>query len=169
MSDKIRQHNSTLSADPAKGLTRRRSLREITAEKQAASQTATGAPRRPRSLSRRAKPISEASKEQRAAVAGQPCIHCGREASAYVLIDPAHIWKRGRGGCDDELCVVPLCRTFDGGCHALFDEGALDLLAVLVTDWPRWKLWFDHATGHATPVEVIERLAGERTQWSSAA
>jgi hypothetical protein len=114
----------------------------------------------------RRRPISPASPAQRAAVKGRPCLGCGRYESEYVAIDPAHVWPRGRGGCDSRFCVVPLCRTFDGGCHRLFDEGKLDLLAVMVEDWGRWRLWFVHALRHCLPVQLLERLAGSRISWS---
>jgi hypothetical protein len=123
----------------------------------AARQTAT----QPRS------PISPASPAQRAAVAGQACINCGAEASEYVAIDPAHLWPRGRGGCDDALCVLPLCRRYGGrGCHRLFDDGELELLRIVIRDYGRWRAHLQHALEHCTPVELVERLAAARTQWS---
>jgi hypothetical protein len=76
-----------------------------------------------------------ASKQQRQKVRGLVCVGCGREASedGSVVIDPAHVWPKGKGGCDKAACVLPMCRfVFDGsGCHKLFDEGKLDLLARL--------------------------------------
>jgi hypothetical protein len=121
---------------------------------------------------RRAKrrPISPASTAQREAVGGRVCLGCGREASDWLAIDPAHLWPRGRGGCDSRFCVVPLCRDGSGqGCHRLFDEGKLDLLGVLVADWGRWRHHFQHACRHATPMELLQRLAGARLRWEEAA
>jgi hypothetical protein len=117
---------------------------------------------------RAARTISPASDAQRLAVDGMVCLGCGKAASSGRAIDPAHIWPRGRGGCDDSLCVVPLCRTFTGGCHRLFDEGELDLLAIIVRTeaWEQWRAHAQHALEHCTPNELVERLTGARTQWS---
>lgn len=111
--------------------------------------------------------ISPASKQQQDDVIGMACLGCGREASEYVAIDPAHVWPRGRGGCDGRFCVVPLCRTFAGeGCHREFDEGRLDLLSRMAAAWDQWRPWVQHALRHCSLVELVERLAGARTQWS---
>jgi hypothetical protein len=76
-----------------------------------------------------------ASKAQRNKVKGLVCLGCGREGSedGSFVIDPAHLWPKGKGGCDKADCVIPLCRfVYDGsGCHQLFDEGKLDLLSRL--------------------------------------
>lgn len=115
------------------------------------------------------KPISPASRAQRAAVGDQTCLGCGREGAEWLAIDPAHVVPRGRGGCDSELCVVPLCRTFAGdGCHRLYDEGKLDLLRVVAepAGWERWRPHVQHALEHCGLVELVERLAGARTQWT---
>ncbi len=76
-----------------------------------------------------------ASKAQRQKVKGLVCLGCGREATedGSLVIDPAHLWPRGKGGCDKADCVIPLCRLVsDGsGCHGLFDSGRLDLLSRL--------------------------------------
>lgn len=110
--------------------------------------------------------ISPASPAQREAVNGRACVSCGTTASEYVAVDPAHVFPRGRGGCEDPLCVVPLCRNlFNGGCHAAYDEGRLDLLAVFVTGWERWREHFAHALTHSMPVELLERMANARIQW----
>lgn len=113
--------------------------------------------------------ISPASDEQRAAVAGMACLGCGQMAAEWLAIDPAHVFPRGRGGCDSHLCVVPLCRTFAGeGCHRLFDTGSLDLLRVITRPdaWEQWRPVVQHALEHCTPNELLERLTGQRTQWS---
>src|SRR5262245_34760278 len=67
--------------------------------------------------------ISEASPAQRAKVANAVSI-----VSSQGPCDPAHLWPRGRGGCDHPDCVVPLTREE----HAAFDEGRLDLLPYLI-------------------------------------
>lgn len=116
--------------------------------------------------------ISPASNAQRAAVDGMACVGCGRMGTEWLAIDPAHIWPRGNGGCDDALCVIPLCRTFAGeGCHREFDEGRLDLLRVIAQPdkWEQWRAHAQHALEHCTPNELVERLSGARTQWSDAA
>lgn len=104
--------------------------------------------------------VSPASPAQRTAVDGQPCIVCGDSP-----VDPAHLVARAHGGCDSPLCVVPLCRS----CHRAFDDGELDLLAVLVESWERWRAHVQHMLCHANPVQMVERLAGARTQWSDLA
>ena len=116
------------------------------------------------------RPVSACSRAQREAVKGLLCLGCGREEGSGWLIDPAHVWPRGRGGdCGSRFDVFPLCRSaFDGsGCHRSFDDGdGLDLLSVMLADWPRWWLTFVHALRHADgPVQLLERLAGRRIQW----
>lgn len=110
---------------------------------------------------RRRKPISPASAEQRRKVKGQACLGCGREAGDYVSIDPAHIVPRSLGGCDSDLCVIPLCRTYDGGCHRAYDSGDLDLLSRLVG---RYAAEMQHALGHldGSPHQLIRITTGER-------
>lgn len=73
--------------------------------------------------SARRRAISPASPRQRQVVAGRGCLVC-----ASTPVDPAHVWPRGRGGCDHPECVVPLCRL----CHREYDEGRLDLLPHLI-------------------------------------
>lgn len=113
--------------------------------------------------------ISPASKAQRKAVSGMACLGCGKVASDYRAIDPAHVWPRGRGGCDSRFCVIPLCRVADGsGCHHDFDRGQLedDVLRIMAADFGRWRHHVQHALRHCNLVELVERLAGARTQWS---
>lgn len=87
-----------------------------------------------RALQRSASGFS-ASAAQRKKVKGLACVGCGREATedGSVVIDPAHLWPKGKGGCDKADCVIPLCRfIYDGsGCHQLLDTGKLDLLSRL--------------------------------------
>jgi hypothetical protein len=59
-----------------------------------------------------------------------------------------HLWPRGRGGCDDALCVLPACWE----CHRLFDEGKLDLLAGIVREH---KAEIAHAQLHTNPVSLL--------------
>ena len=68
-----------------------------------------------------------------------PCAYCGIEAKC----DPAHVWPRGMGGCDEPECVIPLCRKH----HTEFDTGRLNLLSVLRL--PMWSRQYEHAIAHA--------------------
>ncbi len=92
-------------------------------------------------------PFSPASPAQRAKVEDQRCVQCNKPAT-----DPMHLWPRGRGGCDDPLCVVPGCRS----CHRLFDAGKLNLLPDLVR---HFKPELAHALLHSDPISLLERLA----------
>lgn len=107
------------------------------------------------------RPISPASTAQRAKVAASPsCIACGRQQTAWLAVDPAHLCDRSLGGCDDEACVVPLCRTFDGkGCHDLYDENALDLLPHLE---PRYRREQAHCVMHLGVLGAYRRLTNDR-------
>lgn len=109
----------------------------------------------------RRRPISEASPAQRAKVAVNPvCVGCGRTGSEWLAIDPAHLCDRSLGGCDDEACVVPLCRSFDGtGCHRAFDEGELDLLPYLE---PAYRREQAHAVFHLGVAGAFRRLTNDR-------
>lgn len=102
--------------------------------------------------------FTPASKEQRAKVKGALCIVCG--PFTIVMDDPidaAHLCARARGGCDDPLCVVPLCRFH----HQMFDEGKRDLLPCLV---PRFVPELQHALDHyhGDLIALLQRLTGER-------
>ncbi len=98
-------------------------------------------------------PVSAASPEQRRKVADAVSI-----VSAERGCDPAHVWPRGRGGCDHQLCVVPLTRTE----HDLFDVGGLDLLPHLLAHGLVAEL--QHALGHADGnlIALLQRVTGER-------
>jgi hypothetical protein len=93
-----------------------------------------------------------ASKAQRAAVAGRPCIVCGAEHR----VDAAHLIPRSLGGCGDPLCVVPLCRR---PCHRAYDRGELDLVPYLE---PAWWAQLAHAVGHVGLIGALRRITGER-------
>ena len=112
-----------------------------------------------------------ASLRQRQKIIAEPrCIACGVRAGEYIAVDPAHLAPRSRGGCDDPLCVVGLCRTPSGqGCHRLFDDGKLDLLAIIADRWPAERAEVQHMLEHLLPVEVLQRLANDRIQWRGAA
>jgi hypothetical protein len=120
--------------------------------------------RRPSSSRRR--PISKASPEQRRKVKELGfCVVSGFEATQHGPIDPAHIVPRSQGGCDSELCVIPLRRYL----HRQFDDGTLDLLPYLhpYRDERRWLPELQHALDHldGNLVQLLERLAGQRIVW----
>jgi hypothetical protein len=104
----------------------------------------TGPPARTQRPKRAA--ISPASPAQRAKIKGKSCVVCGAPATT-----PMHLWPRGKGGCDDPLCVLPACWA----CHRAYDTMKLDLLPHIVK---RHLAEIAHAHLHAPPVAVLERL-----------
>lgn len=93
-----------------------------------------------------------ASPTQRLKVKGERCLNCRQEPC-----DPAHIVARAQGGCDHELCVVPLCRR----CHDRYDAGALDLLPLVVRHRvPEVMHAVEHMGGDL--LGLLHRLCGER-------
>lgn len=137
-------------------------------EKRAAEEAAGARPRsRGSTLTQTNKGLT-ASPAQRAKVEGTACVGCGREATEdkRVVIDPAHVWPQGKGGCKHPDCVLGLCRGFDYSCHTLFDEGRLDLLKK-VSDRPElFAVEIAHpiACHRVTLIELVTRLAGNRHQ-----
>lgn len=120
-------------------------------------------PKRGRAKGKR-KAISTASQAQRQSIAGRCCIACGRHGTAWdPPIDPAHLCPRSMGGCDDALCVVPLCRE----CHRLFDDGKLDLSVKLE---PRFRAEAAHCVEHLGLFGAVRRISGRRDygEWSAA-
>lgn len=115
-----------------------------------------------------------ASPAQREKVAGAVCVGCGAEATpdGALVIDPAHVWPRGKGGCDSPDCVLPLCRfVFDGsGCHRLFDEGQLDLLSRVSEQPEAFATELAHPIRHhGVPlVSLVQRLAGNEYRFVKA-
>jgi hypothetical protein len=100
---------------------------------------------------------------QREKVKGLPCANCGREASEYVAIDPAHLSKRGsQGGCDHVLCIVPLCRDINGGCHIPFDKGELDIYPALQTKGYWAEMAHAIEAHQVSPSLLVTRLSGGR-------
>jgi hypothetical protein len=126
----------------------------------------TGPPRRTKARQRLG-PISPASPGQRAKIRNAThCLACGQERSEYRTLDPAHLVPRGSGGCSDPDCVVPLCRTIDGGCHRAFDDTrTLDLLKVIQDRWPAEVREVAHMLAHVGPVGLVQRLANDRIRW----
>jgi hypothetical protein len=94
--------------------------------------------------------VSPASEAQRAKVAGQGCLVCGKRP-----VDPAHLVPRSLGGCDHPDCVIPLDRC----CHRAYDRGELDLLAQLE---PRFRAELAHALRHLPLIAVLRRVTGMR-------
>lgn len=98
----------------------------------------------------RRRPVTPASESQRAKVAGQACLVCGRQP-----VDPAHLVPRPLGGCEAGECVVALCRR----CHRAYDRGELDLLPALE---PRFRAELAHALAHLPLLAVLRRVTGRR-------
>lgn len=107
----------------------------------------------PKAKPKAARSVRPASARQRVKVLEHTSI-----VSATGPCDPAHLWPRGLGGCDDPLCVVPLTRAE----HRAFDEGRLDLLPYLIAGgrWAEIAHMID--AHHADPVSVLQRLTGQR-------
>lgn len=101
----------------------------------------------------RSRPVSPASPAQRAKVTDARSI-----VSAEPAGPPAHLWPRGRGGCDDPLCVIPLTPAE----HRRFDDGDLDLLPYLLAHGLVGEL--QHALGHADGnlIALLQRVTGVR-------
>ena len=96
-------------------------------------------------------PFAAASRAQRDRTYAAPCIVCG----GRTRVDPAHLVPRALGGCDDALCVVPLCRLH----HRAYDRGLLDLVPHLEPDH---RAEAAHAVKHLGLVGALRRLSGRR-------
>lgn len=110
-----------------------------------------------RNSTRKRRPVSPASPEQRARVRDRACVNCGGGPC-----DPAHLASRAQGGCDSELCVVALCRE----CHRGLDERTgpqahIDLEVVLAL--PEFAAERAHMAAHLSYRRCIQRLTGERS------
>lgn len=98
-----------------------------------------------------------ASPAQQKKARTEPCVVTGEETLYGAIVDPAHLWPRAQGGCDDPLCTVPLVRHL----HTFFDEGEFDLLPYLVKRrLPELHHALDHANGDLCA--LLHRLTGER-------
>lgn len=105
---------------------------------------------------RRDRSISPASPAQRRKARDEPCVVTGTTRE-FNVVDPAHLWAAGRGGCKDPLCVVPLVREV----HHRFDNGDFDLLPYLVRRRvPELQHALEHAEGDL--LGLLHRLTGER-------
>jgi len=126
-------------------------LKRTTGLERRASLQRTGGPQRTAAPARtkpaRRAAISPASPAQREKIKGRPCVVCGAPATT-----PMHLWPRGRGGCDDALCVLPACWL----CHRAYDTKELELLRHIVK---RYRAEIAHAQLHTDPVSLLARLA----------
>jgi hypothetical protein len=89
---------------------------------------------------------NSASTRQRAKVAGECCLVCGRSP-----VDPAHLVPQRLGGCGHPDCVIGLCRTH----HRLFDSGELRLEACI---GPAQEVELAHALTHVGVEELAWAL-----------
>lgn len=92
-----------------------------------------------------------ASKEQQEKVQERECIVC-----CHGPCDPAHLTSRAQGGCDSELCVLPMCRS----CHQMFDRGVLDIESVLALR--QFSPERAHMASHLSFEQCRRRLRGIR-------
>ncbi len=134
-------------------------LRRVS-EKREAEEAAIGRPQRRSSL-KQGNGFA-ASKAQRDKVRLMPCLACGHGDDGFGFeeetgVDPAHLWPRGKGGCDSPDCVIPLCRK----CHRAFDQGELDLTARLAGS-EAWAVEQAHPIlEHGVSLlELLRRLSG---------
>jgi hypothetical protein len=107
---------------------------------------------RPTASQTKRRPISQASPEQRAAVAGKACVVC-RETPT----DPAHLIPAGMcpDGDGDPRAVVPLCRSH----HRAFDQGGLDLLPFLE---PHYRNELAFAVERFGLMSTVRRVTNQR-------
>lgn len=81
-------------------------------------------------------------------------------------LEPAHLCARAHGGCDDDLCVIPLCHW----CHRRLDQPdagkELDVLSHLLATPGRYTEEIQHALGpghyNGDLLSLLRRLTGER-------
>jgi hypothetical protein len=104
-------------------------------------------------------PLGHCTDEQRARVAGQVCIVCGKH---FNECHPAHVIPRGHPkmsqmAADDVRAIVPLCLYH----HWDYDHDLLDLLPYLEPAWRDSQEWAAGAVGLATAFRVI---TGERPE-----
>jgi hypothetical protein len=105
---------------------------------------------------------------QRAKVKLLVCLGCGREVDPDTvgewIIDPAHLVPRGKGGCDDELCVIPLCRhryIVGEGCHPAYDRNELDLHPRLAMGGYEKEIAHAIEVHGFTLLELVRQVTGE--------
>lgn len=103
--------------------------------------------------------ISPASAAQREKVRDARCIVTGKDRHE-ATIHPAHLWDRGRGGCDDPLCVIPLAAEI----HRPYDEKKFDLLPHLILHNCFAEMAHVIEDHRVSPTLLLERLTG--TRWT---
>jgi hypothetical protein len=94
---------------------------------------------------------------QREKVRDLPCIVTGQDRNEAV-IHPMHLWDRGRGGCDDPLCVVP----GRADIHRLYDEYKIDLLPALINGGYFPEMAHVIEAHDVSPTQLLERLTNVR-------
>lgn len=104
---------------------------------------------------------------QRKKVKGLVCVGCGREVEPEDpnwTIDPAHLLPRGVGGCDSDLCVIPLCRHLfhpELGYHRAYDAGNLDIHGKLVEHGYFKEMAHAIEAHQLSPLTLAQRLTGD--------
>ncbi len=103
---------------------------------------------------KRRRPISEASREQRAAVASRSCIVCGEPGC-----DPAHLIDKSlcHDGDGDPRAVIALCRIH----HRAYDEQGLSILEHLE---PHGREALAYAVLRFGLISTLERVTNEHWQ-----
>jgi hypothetical protein len=160
------QHGNRFQTEAELNPPQRSSLRPVSPKRQAEEDAGTR-PRRHGSTLNAGRGFAVAA-PQRAKVKGLVCVGCGRgvadEENPQWAIDPAHLWPRGMGGCDDPRCVVPLCRHLfisTEGCHPAFDRGDLELLPRLVDSAYFAEMAHAIEAHQLSPLTLVNRLTGE--------
>ena len=99
------------------------------------------------------RPVSEATRAQRARVQDRACIVCAQHPT-----DPAHLIDRSLAPAHGNITeiVVPLCRA----CHGAYDDHLLDLSPYLE---PHWRDAAAAAVEAIGLVRAYNRITG--TQW----
>ncbi len=95
-----------------------------------------------------------ATPAQQAKVRSLPCARCGYEGDEYNPIDAAHLTDRPMGGCESELCVVPLCRR----CHEAHHAHELELLPALIDRNYHDELAHAISEHKVSPETLVKRL-----------
>jgi hypothetical protein len=97
--------------------------------------------------------FTPASSSQRESISTRASIVSGRGPCDF-----AHATSRARGGCDDELCGIPLTRDE----HELFDRGKLDVLPDMYAHGLWDELGHAITEHHVDLLSLLQRLTGVR-------
>lgn len=87
--------------------------------------------------------FTPASDAQRLKIRNAICRECGA-----ADVHPAHVIDRALGGCDDALCVIPLCFRH----HREYDGGRFDALSLLS------EAEQAHAVSHLGLIGALRRI-----------